>query len=121
MARATECQSGNIACLSDAPRRGDGWRFRSVDTQWLWSFHLPQSHSKGNIENNKENENEINDKNDIDLNEENLKINEQKIDKNEDDDFDDFDDDFVENEEEWTSMVAYYVDEHIDDFVEVKK
>ena len=35
--------------------------------------------------------------------------------------FDDFDDDFVENEEEWTSMVAYYVDEHIDDFVEVKK
>ncbi len=35
--------------------------------------------------------------------------------------FDDFDDDFVENEEKWTSMVAYYVDEHIDDFVEVKK
>lgn len=34
--------------------------------------------------------------------------------------FDDFDDDFVENEEEWTSMVAYYVDEHLDEFVEVK-
>jgi len=62
---------------------------------------LEEKHNENNIENNKENENEINDKNDIDLNEENLKINEQKIDKNEDDDFDDFKKDWViyENEE----------------------
>ena len=30
--------------------------------------------------------------------------------------FDDFDDEFVENEEAWTTAVAYYVDEHIDQF-----
>ena len=30
--------------------------------------------------------------------------------------FDDCDDTFVENEEEWTSAVAYYVDEHLDKF-----
>jgi hypothetical protein len=31
-------------------------------------------------------------------------------------DFDDLDDTFVENEEEWTSMIAHYVDEHIENF-----
>ena len=31
-------------------------------------------------------------------------------------DFDDLDDSFVENEEEWTSMIAHYVDEHIENF-----
>lgn len=35
--------------------------------------------------------------------------------------FDDFDDFFVENEEEWTSKVAYYIDEHIDQFASVVK
>ena len=30
--------------------------------------------------------------------------------------FDDFDDEFVENEEEWTSKVAFYIDEHIENF-----
>ena len=30
--------------------------------------------------------------------------------------FDDFDDAFVENEEEWTSRVAFYIDEHIENF-----
>ena len=30
--------------------------------------------------------------------------------------FDDFDDEFVENEEEWTSRVAFYIDEHIENF-----
>ena len=33
--------------------------------------------------------------------------------------FDDFDDAFVENEEEWTSKVAYYIDEHIDNFASI--
>ena len=33
--------------------------------------------------------------------------------------FDDLDDAFVENEEEWTSMIAHYVDEHIDNFANV--
>lgn len=33
--------------------------------------------------------------------------------------FDDFDDEFVENEEEWTSMVAHYVDEHIENFAKI--
>lgn len=36
-------------------------------------------------------------------------------------DFDDFDDMFVENEEEWTSKIAYYIDEHIDNFVKIEK
>lgn len=36
-------------------------------------------------------------------------------------DFDDLDDKFVENEEEWTSMVAHYIDEHIEAFAEVEK
>ena len=35
--------------------------------------------------------------------------------------FDDFDDEFVENEEEWTSMVAHYVDEHIERFAKIVK
>lgn len=33
--------------------------------------------------------------------------------------FDDLDDEFVENEEEWTGLVASYVDEHLDHFVTV--
>ncbi len=35
--------------------------------------------------------------------------------------FDDFDDMFVENEEEWTAKVAYYIDEHIDRFATIIK
>lgn len=35
--------------------------------------------------------------------------------------FDDLDDTFVENEERWTSMVALYVDEHIDAFAVIDK
>ena len=34
--------------------------------------------------------------------------------------FDDFDDMFVENEEEWTAMVAHYVDDNIGLFAEIK-
>lgn len=34
--------------------------------------------------------------------------------------FDDCDDLFVENEEQWTAAVAYYIDEHIDRFAEVE-
>ena len=34
--------------------------------------------------------------------------------------FDEFDDTFVENEEEWTSAIAYYVDEHLEQFVIIK-
>lgn len=33
--------------------------------------------------------------------------------------FDEFDHSFVENEEEWTAMIAHYVDEHLDNFVHV--
>ena len=33
--------------------------------------------------------------------------------------FDDLDDAFVENEEEWMSMIAHYVDEHIEQFANV--
>ena len=33
--------------------------------------------------------------------------------------FDDFDDEFVENEEEWTSAIAYYIDEHTDNFATI--
>ncbi len=33
--------------------------------------------------------------------------------------FDELDDKFVENEEEWTAKIAYYVDEHIDRFADV--
>lgn len=35
--------------------------------------------------------------------------------------FDDLDDLFVENEETWTGMVAFYVDEHIERFVTVEE
>ena len=35
--------------------------------------------------------------------------------------FDEYDDDFVANEEGWTARIAYYVDEHIDTFVEIVK
>jgi len=35
-------------------------------------------------------------------------------------DFDDLDDQFVENEAEWTELVAYYVDEHIENFVTIE-
>ncbi|MCR5644498.1 MAG: DMP19 family protein [Prevotella sp.] len=34
--------------------------------------------------------------------------------------FDDLDDTFVENEEQWTSEIAHYVDEHIEQFALVK-
>jgi len=34
--------------------------------------------------------------------------------------FDDLDDQFVENEEEWTAMIAHYVDEHIERFANVE-
>ena len=34
--------------------------------------------------------------------------------------FDDLDDQFVESEEEWTSMIAHYVDEHIECFAQVE-
>lgn len=33
--------------------------------------------------------------------------------------FDDFDDDFVVNEEQYTNLVACYLDDHLDDFVTV--
>lgn len=33
--------------------------------------------------------------------------------------FDDFDDEFVSNEEQWTNMVACYLDDHLDAFVKV--
>mgnify|MGYP005930616447 CR=1 FL=1 len=35
--------------------------------------------------------------------------------------FDDYDDEFVENEEEYTELVARYVDEHIEQFAEIVK
>ncbi|WP_294721385.1 DMP19 family protein [Prevotella sp.] len=35
--------------------------------------------------------------------------------------FDDYDDTFVENEEEWTSGMAYYIDEHLQDFITIEK
>lgn len=33
--------------------------------------------------------------------------------------FDDFDDEFVSNEEQWTNLVACYLDEHLANFVEI--
>ncbi len=36
-------------------------------------------------------------------------------------DFDSIDDQFIENEEEWTSLVAQYIDEHIDRFAEIEE
>ena len=35
--------------------------------------------------------------------------------------FDDFDDVFVENEEEWTARIAYYIDEHIENFAKIEE
>jgi hypothetical protein len=35
--------------------------------------------------------------------------------------FDDLDDAFIENEEEWMSMVAHYVDEHIENFATIEQ
>lgn len=34
--------------------------------------------------------------------------------------FDDLDDKFVENEEQWTSAIAHYIDEHIDRFAVIE-
>jgi len=34
-------------------------------------------------------------------------------------DFDDLDDTFIENEENWTELIAHYVDEHIEQFAEI--
>lgn len=34
--------------------------------------------------------------------------------------FDDADDEFVENEENWTNMIAHHIDENIDDFVTIE-
>ena len=36
-------------------------------------------------------------------------------------DFDNFDDTFVENEEEWTSEIAHYIDGHIDEFAKIEQ
>jgi hypothetical protein len=35
--------------------------------------------------------------------------------------FDDLDDLFVENEEVWTSAIAHYIDEHIENFAEIEQ
>ena len=35
--------------------------------------------------------------------------------------FDDLDDEFVEREEEWTDMIAHYIDEHIERFAKIKE
>ena len=35
--------------------------------------------------------------------------------------FDDLDNQFIENEEQWTAMVACYVDDHLSDFVSVEE
>lgn len=34
--------------------------------------------------------------------------------------FDDLDDEFVSNEEQWSAMVAYFVDEHLEEFVQIE-
>lgn len=34
--------------------------------------------------------------------------------------FEDLDDQFVENEEEWTALIAHYVDEHIEQFATIR-
>ena len=36
-------------------------------------------------------------------------------------DFDDLDDQFIESEEEWTSAIAHYIDEHIENFAEIEQ
>jgi len=33
--------------------------------------------------------------------------------------FDELDDSFVENEEQWSNMVAFYVDDHLDNFIKI--
>lgn len=33
--------------------------------------------------------------------------------------FDDFDDEFIETEEKWTSEIAHYIDEHIENFATI--
>ena len=33
--------------------------------------------------------------------------------------FDDLDDEFVANEEDYTSAVAHYIDDHLDEFAEI--
>lgn len=35
--------------------------------------------------------------------------------------FDEFDDEFVEREEEWTSQIAVYVDDHLTDFITIEQ
>ena len=35
--------------------------------------------------------------------------------------FDIFDDEFVVNEEEWTNMVACYLDDHLENFVKIEE
>ena len=35
--------------------------------------------------------------------------------------FDDFDDKFIEEEEQWTARIAYYIDEHIEQFATIEK
>ena len=35
--------------------------------------------------------------------------------------FDDLDDLFIENEEEWTSAIAHYIDEHIENFAAIEE
>lgn len=37
------------------------------------------------------------------------------------DEFDSCDDNFVENEERWTAEIAYYIDQHIDNFAQIAK
>ena len=34
--------------------------------------------------------------------------------------FDDLDDQFIENEEDWTSAIAHYIDEHIENFATIE-
>ena len=35
--------------------------------------------------------------------------------------FDDADDDFIVNEEQWTKMIAAYIDDHINNFATIEK
>ncbi len=35
--------------------------------------------------------------------------------------FDDFDDEFVEHEEEWTNLIAVYIDDHIENFATINE
>ena len=38
-----------------------------------------------------------------------------------DHEFDDADDDFIVNEEQWTKMIAAYIDDHINNFATIEK